>query len=120
MKERTTILLLAALLIVAIPISSTLAATNAQITESRANYNCDVTQEREREQQREWECVQERCADCDKIMIQERAQLRDLERNTLCFQAGTAGNSSVDCEGFALQLMEMHQAKNQQGIASGR
>lgn len=120
MKKRMTILLLAALLIAAIPIVSTLATANAQAYENRqTTCSHNALQTKDREQLRGGECTRS-STDCNANIIQERTQLRTQEIGMICSQTGICCNSSYDCQSFMLQLREMLQFKNQNCIGYGK
>ncbi|MEM4657517.1 MAG: hypothetical protein QXX77_03740, partial [Candidatus Methanosuratincola sp.] len=120
MSKRTAILLLAALLIAAIPIASTLATANAQAYENRQTTSShNALQTQDREQLRSGECARTSPTDCNANIIQERAQIRIQERGMTCAQTDCC-NSSCDCQSFMFQFREMLQVKNQNCAGYGK
>ncbi len=117
MKKRA-ILLLAALLIAAIPIASTLAASNGELLENqKASTIHNAIQKQDREQLRDRECLESIPADSVAYMSQQRAQLRTQEREMTHADAGTV---NPECQSFMFQMREMLQLRNQNCIGYGK
>jgi len=116
--KKTAILLLAALLITAIPIASTLATKNGQPLENRQTSPIhNALQKQDREQLRDGECLKVSPSDSGAKMIQERTQLRSQERDMTCSN-GSACNSEY--QSYMFQLREMLQLRSQNCFGYGK
>jgi len=116
--KKTAIFLLAALLIAAIPIASTLAASNGDLFENQKALPIHNTiQKQDREQLKDRECPGSSPADSGACMTQERAQLRVQEREMI---HADAGSSDPECQSFIFPLREMLQLRNQNCIGYGK
>ncbi|MDI9643940.1 MAG: hypothetical protein QFX35_01825 [Candidatus Verstraetearchaeota archaeon] len=110
MNKKSAIVIVAAIILAAIPVSATLATSTLQIPMQTQVSEYQVQQTCDRDRLRERDCLRLNASECDEaqLQIQDRSQVRTGEQ---CMERLNYGNMNHGCENGA-SLEAMHAFRN--------